>query len=59
MLGIKEKQIDEEESAKLFVFLLLWMLSGDEGDEEIHCKLINFLGCFFICSVYVSEGERV
>jgi hypothetical protein len=36
------------------------MLSGDEGDEEIHCKLIKFLGCLFICSVYVSErGESV
>jgi len=43
---------------KLIVFLLLWMLSGNEGDEENHCKLINFLGCLFLVVFTFLKGRE-
>ena len=58
-LGTKENQINEER-VQVSYFSTVMDVIRNEGDEEIHCKLINFLvGCLFLCCVYVSKGERV
>jgi len=55
----KGKSIDEER-VQVNYFSTVMDVIRDEGDEEIHCKLINFLvGCLILYCVYVYERERV